>query len=99
MGATRDSFAHGWFWHRHPGCRYTTTPSTNADFWLPKFQKTIEHDRLVMEQLAASGWRVAVVWECALRKLDVDVITDAVAGWLVGDDQFLEIALPQMVED
>jgi len=66
---------------------------------MPKFQKTIKHDQLVMEQLAASGWRVAVVWECALRKLDIDTVVDAVATWLGGDLQHLEIALPPVVAD
>jgi len=25
-------FIHGCFWHRHPDCRYTTTPETRAEF-------------------------------------------------------------------
>ena len=25
-------FVHGCFWHRH-GCKATTTPATNVDFW------------------------------------------------------------------
>lgn len=32
-------FVHGCFWHRHPGCRYATTPSTNREFWQRKFDR------------------------------------------------------------
>jgi DNA mismatch endonuclease (patch repair protein) len=94
-----NSFAHDRLRHRHPGCRITTTPSTNADNWLLEFKRTIEHGQLVMKQLTASGWRVAVVWECALRKLDIDTFVDAVATWLVGGLQHLEIGLPPAVGD
>ena len=30
-------FVHGCFWHRHPGCWWSTTPSSNAAFWAEKF--------------------------------------------------------------
>ncbi len=90
-------FAHGCFWHRHPGCRYTTTPASNMDFWLPKFQRTVEHDRLVMEQLATTGWRVAVVWECALRARDAAAVAAQVAHWLQSDEERIEI--PDLTPD
>src|SRR3546814_15768084 len=38
-------FVHGCFWHRHEGCRYTTTPRTNEDFWRQKFQGNVARDR------------------------------------------------------
>ena len=34
-------FVHGCFWHRHEGCRFTTTPATNADFWKTKFARNV----------------------------------------------------------
>src|SRR5687768_13330933 len=37
-------FVHGCYWHRHPGCRLTTTPSTNVDFWLEKFSANQARD-------------------------------------------------------
>lgn len=51
-----------------------------------------------MEQLAERGWRVAVVWECALRKLDIDTVADTVGAWLIDGDQRLEVAWPQTFE-
>lgn len=64
-------FVHGCFWHRHPGCRYATTPSTNREFWKKKFDRNTVRDRDVQNQLTADGWNVIVVWECELsRKAD-----------------------------
>ncbi len=60
-------FVHGCFWHRHESCRYTTTPKTNKEFWLKKFQENVERDRRHIEILLSLGWRVAIVWECALK--------------------------------
>jgi DNA mismatch endonuclease (patch repair protein) len=31
-------FVHGCFWHRHVDCRYATTPASNTEFWLAKFE-------------------------------------------------------------
>lgn len=59
-------FVHGCFWHRHPGCSIATTPKSNTDFWLDKFQKNIARDTKVVQALELLGWRVFVVWECNL---------------------------------
>ena len=37
-------FVHGCFWHRHTGCKDATTPKTNVDFWMNKFQRNINND-------------------------------------------------------
>jgi len=60
-------FVNGCFWHRHEGCRYCTTPKTRAEFWDKKFTDTISRDRVKLEQLEQSGWRVFTVWECELK--------------------------------
>lgn len=61
-------FVHGCFWHRHKGCKYCTTPSSNVDFWQRKFQKTTERDAKEQQQLEEMGWQVVVIWECQLKK-------------------------------
>lgn len=61
-------FVHGCFWHRHHGCRKATTPSTNEDFWINKFEANLARDQRALDALAALGWRTAVVWECALQR-------------------------------
>ncbi|MDR2573998.1 MAG: DNA mismatch endonuclease Vsr [Desulfovibrio sp.] len=59
-------FVHGCFWHRH-GCSATTTPATRRDFWEKKFAENAERDHRNIEGLIRSGWRVLIVWECALK--------------------------------
>lgn len=59
-------FVHGCFWHRHEGCKVATTPKSNTDFWLGKFDKNVSRDERVRSQLEELGWRVLVVWECEL---------------------------------
>jgi DNA mismatch endonuclease, patch repair protein len=74
---------HGCFWHRHEDCRYTTTPSTRPEFWQAKFQANVVRDGLVHAKLLECGWRVATVWECALKKPDqVEQTTQQLARWL-----------------
>ena len=58
----------GCFWHRHPGCRQATTPSTNAEFWQEKFKRNVERDINTGKQLKELGWNLIVVWECELKK-------------------------------
>ncbi|MHB0803953.1 very short patch repair endonuclease [Stutzerimonas nitrititolerans] len=62
-------FVHGCFWHRHPCCRYATTPKTRQDYWLPKFTANVERDARKAAELEALGWRVLVIWECETRNL------------------------------
>lgn len=57
-------FVHGCFWHRHRGCRRTTTPAARRAFWLAKFRINVARDRRVQRALRAQGWRVLTVWEC-----------------------------------
>ena len=60
-------FVHGCFWHRHAGCRYATTPASNAQFWREKFKANILRDEKVKKELRAAGWRVKVIWACELK--------------------------------
>lgn len=60
-------FVHGCFWHRHAGCKYAYIPKSRIEFWDNKFQSTVERDLKKTKTLEASGWRVLVVWECALE--------------------------------
>lgn len=85
-------FIHGCFWHRHEGCRYTTTPSTRPQFWKEKFKRNIRRDETVRAQLLESGWRVVTIWECALRNpLQVKSAADLLTAWLESRTAELEI--------
>jgi DNA mismatch endonuclease (patch repair protein) len=85
-------FVHGCFWHRHKGCRYTTSPSTRPKFWSAKFDANVARDDAVRGKLLEDRWRVATVWACALRKPDqVNVSADLLSAWLRSDERQLQI--------
>lgn len=60
-------FVHGCFWHRHVGCKIATTPKSNTDFWVEKFNKNVARDLRSRDLLEANGWKVILVWECELQ--------------------------------
>ena len=74
-------FVHGCFWHRHPCCRFTTVPKNNAEFWANKFSANVKRDQVAVVRLHELGWRVAVVWECAVRASPQDTVL-LLSGWL-----------------
>lgn len=85
-------FVHGCFWHRHGGCRYTTTPATRPAFWQAKFDANVRRDREVREALVNDCWRVAIVWECSLRRPEqVAATADLLVAWLQGKTPTIEI--------
>jgi DNA mismatch endonuclease (patch repair protein) len=57
-------FVHGCFWHRHSGCRRTTTPTRNRQFWLDKFAANQARDARVIRELRRRGFVVLRLWEC-----------------------------------
>jgi len=83
-------FVHGCFWHRHQGCRFATTPKNNEDFWKEKFVGNVSRDARNIELLHRQGWRVAIVWECALKR-SVGDAARIVAAWLPGSESGLSV--------
>ncbi len=61
-------FVHGCFWHRHKGCRYTTSPKTHRKFWNAKFDANVRRDRSTVRKLRRLGWGVMTVWQCQLKR-------------------------------
>ena len=60
-------FVHGCFWHRHEGCKITTTPKTNTEFWEKKFAYNVKRDIEHRKKLEEMGWKVLIVWQCELK--------------------------------
>lgn len=84
-------FVHGCFWHRHDSCRLAYTPSANGQKWGEKFKANVERDRRQIALLQQAGWRVFVIWECALRASNLSDLFIAVASELkAGDRAFRE---------
>lgn len=74
-------FVHGCFWHHHSGCSFFRIPATRQSFWEEKLRRNMERDASAIEALSSSGWRVAVVWECAIRA-DADRTAQRLAAWI-----------------
>ena len=75
-------FIHGCFWHRHSGCKFSTTPATRIEFWKEKFRTTVYRDRENIDKLLKQNWRVSIVWECDLRKELIEKTVDRLGIWL-----------------
>jgi len=60
-------FVHGCYWHRHKDCRLSYTPKSNTAFWQNKFHTNVMRDQRNLEELGSLGWKVGVIWECAIR--------------------------------
>lgn len=84
-------FVHGCFWHRHDSCMLAYTPSANGYKWVEKFKANVERDRRQISLLQQAGWRVFVIWECALRANDLSTLFVAVATELkTGESAYRE---------
>jgi DNA mismatch endonuclease (patch repair protein) len=84
-------FVHGCFWHGHVGCRYSRMPKSNVEFWVTKIERNMARDIRNEHEMADLGWRVAIVWECAVRDLGVTAVRDRIADWLVDGREKLEL--------
>lgn len=86
-------FVHGCFWHHHH-CYLFKVPATRTAFWLDKIAGNVRRDQQVMRQLEQQGWRILIIWECALRgreKLTTPTLTDRLEEWLFAGDGHAEI--------
>ena len=79
-------FTHGCFWHHHH-CYLFKVPATRTDFWLDKIGKNVARDRRDIQHLQELGWRVLIVWECALRgraRLSDAALSERLEEWICG---------------
>lgn len=60
-------FINGCFWHHHDGCKYAYIPKTRTEFWFNKFKRNVENDIKNQKILKDTGWKVIVLWECAIK--------------------------------
>lgn len=86
-------FVHGCFWHGH-NCPLGVRPRTNAGFWSEKIERNRSRDADAIARLSVLGWRVATVWECALRgrtRQPIDTVLDALVSFLAEDAKAIEL--------
>jgi DNA mismatch endonuclease (patch repair protein) len=88
-------FVHGCFWHGHAGCGNFRIPSSNSAFWADKIDANRRRDADVLNYLHATGWRICVIWECAIRGKKqlslLDGTIDKIARWILSDAVWLEV--------
>lgn len=87
-------FVHGCFWHGHE-CPDFRWPATRKEFWREKICGNKVRDQRVESQLANAGFRLLVVWECAIcgkRRHSLPKMIDKVEVWLTSKSQRLEIS-------
>lgn len=80
-------FINGCFWHGHD-CALFKWPKSREDFWRAKIGGNIARDAAQFTELRARGWRVARVWDCALRgreKRPFDEVISQLSLWLRSD--------------
>jgi DNA mismatch endonuclease (patch repair protein) len=78
---------HGCFWHGH-GCRRRPRAKSNKRFWGRKIEANKQRDLETRYKLLQMGWRVMVIWECAIRRRKPSFPDspdlDRVVAWLLG---------------
>lgn len=86
-------FVHGCFWHGHD-CHLFKWPGTRPEFWRRKIERNREVDRAAIERLVSDGWRVGIVWECAVKgkaRRPLDEVAGQCADWLLTSQSRLTI--------
>lgn len=87
-------FVHGCFWHGHD-CHLFRLPTTRPGFWRTKIARNKEVDVAAVSGLRDAGWRIAVVWECALKgrtRLPEPAIVEQLTEWLKTSSSALVVA-------
>jgi len=86
-------FTHGCFWHGHD-CALFKMPSTNRTFWKNKIDRNILNDKRVLNLLKEKGYRILIVWECALKgrgKISPEKLENDMLAWFGSKKSFNQI--------
>jgi DNA mismatch endonuclease (patch repair protein) len=83
-------FVHGCFWHHHDNCPLFRMPATRTDFWEAKLARNRQRDLETIKNLRKTDWRVAVVWECALKH-NPDETGAALISWIRSESTGTEL--------
>lgn len=86
-------FVHGCFWHGHT-CHLFKQPKSRREFWTPKIESNRRRDAQAFEKLANEGWRIAEIWECALKgrtRLAHPLLIQMLADWIRDDTRYLSV--------
>ena len=62
-------FVNGCFWHMHNGCKLSTVPKSNYDFWNKKLKGNVIRDNLNYDLLKSLGINIIIVWGCEIKEM------------------------------
>lgn len=83
-------FINGCFWHWH-GCPRSRLPADNREYWRTKIARNCNRDVENYKRLQDAGWRILIIWECALKKSSLIEAVELTRAYLVGTDSFCVI--------
>ncbi|WP_306519897.1 very short patch repair endonuclease [Rheinheimera sp.] len=86
-------FIQGCFWHQHQ-CAMFHWPKSRTEWWRRKISANRVHDEAVQDKLRELGWRVLLVWECALKgkaRYNTEQLLELISAWLRGGNSFSEL--------
>ncbi|NTV98125.1 MAG: DNA mismatch endonuclease Vsr [Chlorobiaceae bacterium] len=86
-------FVNGCFWHGHD-CHLFKWPSTREEFWRQKINRNRHKDHESIDALHSGGWRIGIVWECALKgkyRLSHVELMGQISEWLYSTSTNQEI--------
>jgi DNA mismatch endonuclease, patch repair protein len=75
----------GCFWHGH-GCRKHQWPASNREYWEMKIKKNVERDHKNIDICSKLGWRILIVWECAIKgknSIPNKILVELIKDWLI----------------
>jgi DNA mismatch endonuclease (patch repair protein) len=88
-------FIHGCFWHGH-NCKRKPHSKSNISYWKDKIARNIERDKRSQEDLFVQGWRVLIIWECAIRRVVPEFSSscnfEKVIEWLNGNCRYASLS-------
>ena len=62
---------HGCYWHYH-GCAHSNVPKTKTQYWIERLELNKKRDFINKNKLIKLGWKVIDVWECTLKRKNID---------------------------
>lgn len=86
-------FVNGCFWHQHD-CHLFKWPATREEFWREKIGRNATNDARSRQALLDAGWRVATIWECALKgrtRLDFASAMQHLVSWIESNEKTIII--------
>lgn len=71
-------YINGCFWHQHKGCKRSSLPKSNVDYWTPKLKRNIEKQKEDLQLLKDSGLNPLLIWECETKEINSSALKKSI---------------------